>query len=304
MDESKPTLVVNHISKTFGDFTAVSDLSLQVRPGRVFGLIGPNGAGKTTTIRMIVNITVPDSGTVELLGQRMTTALQDRIGYLPEERGLYKKMKVGEQLRFFAELKDLHGKEANARIDKWLAKLQLSDWKEKRTKELSKGMQQKVQFITSVIHDPDLLILDEPFSGLDPVNVDIMKDTILELRNTNKTIILSTHQMEIAEKLCDDVCMINRSHKVLDGKLREIRRSFSRNAVALQFEGDDGLLNDPELVASMRRVGEDLEVLLVPGGNPQTLLKRLVESGVVISKFELVEPTLHDIFIEKVREVA
>ena len=304
MDESKPTLVLNHISKSFGDFTAVSDLSLQVRPGRVFGLIGPNGAGKTTTIRMIVNITVPDSGTVELLGQRMTTALQDRIGYLPEERGLYKKMKVGEQLRFFAELKDIHGKEADARIDKWLAKLQLTDWKDKRTKELSKGMQQKIQFITAVIHDPDLLILDEPFSGLDPVNVDIMKDTILELRNANKTIILSTHQMEIAEKLCDDVCMINRSHKVLDGKLREIRRSFSRNAVALQFEGDDGLLNDPELVASMRRVGEDLEVLLGPGVSPQSLLKRLVDSGLVIRKFELVEPTLHDIFIEKVREAA
>ena len=304
MDESKPTLVLNHISKSFGDFTAVSDLSLQVRPGRVFGLIGPNGAGKTTTIRMIVNITVPDSGTVELLGQRMTTALQDRIGYLPEERGLYKKMKVGEQLRFFAELKDIHGKEADGRIDKWLAKLQLTDWKDKRTKELSKGLQQKIQFITAVIHDPDLLILDEPFSGLDPVNVEVMKDTILELRNANKTIILSTHQMEIAEKLCDDVCMINRSHKVLDGKLREIRRSFSRNAVALQFEGDDGLLNDPELVASMRRVGEDLEVLLGPGVSPQSLLKRLVDSGLVIRKFELVEPTLHDIFIEKVREAA
>src|SRR6266576_3660443 len=251
MDDSKPTLVLNHVSKSFGDFTAVSDLSLQVKPGRVFGLIGPNGAGKTTTIRMIVNITVPDSGSIELLGQRMTTALQDRIGYLPEERGLYKKMKVGEQLRFFAELKDIHGKEADARIDKWLAKMQLSDWKEKRTKELSKGMQQKVQFITAVIHDPDLLILDEPFSGLDPVNVEVMKDTILELRNANKTIILSTHQMEIAEKLCDD-----------------------------------------------------LEVLLGSGVSPQSLLKRLVDSGVVIRKFELVEPTLHDIFIEKVREAA
>jgi ABC-2 type transport system ATP-binding protein len=304
MDDSKPTLVLNHVRKSFGDFTAVSDLSLQVRPGRVFGLIGPNGAGKTTTIRMIVNITVPDSGTVELLGQPMTTALQDRIGYLPEERGLYKKMKVGEQLRFFAELKDVTGKEADSRIDKWLAKLQLTDWKDKRTKELSKGMQQKIQFITAVIHDPDLLILDEPFSGLDPVNVEVMKDTILELRNANKTIILSTHQMEIAEKLCDDVCMINRSHKVLDGKLREIRRSFSRNAVALQFEGDDGLLNDPELVASMRHVGDDLEVLLGPDVSPQSLLKRLVDSGVVIRKFELVEPTLHDIFIEKVREAA
>jgi ABC-2 type transport system ATP-binding protein len=304
MDDSKPTLVLNHVRKSYGDFTAVSDLSLQVRPGHVFGLIGPNGAGKTTTIRMIVNITVPDSGTVELLGQPMTTALQDRIGYLPEERGLYKKMKVGEQLRFFAELKGVTGKDADARIDKWLAKLQLADWKDKRTKELSKGMQQKIQFITAVIHDPDLLILDEPFSGLDPVNVEVMKDTILELRNANKTIILSTHQMEIAEKLCDDVCMINRSHKVLDGKLREIRRSFSRNAVALQFEGDDGLLNDPELVASMRRVGDDLEVLLGPDVSPQSLLKRLVDSGVVIRKFELVEPTLHDIFIEKVREAA
>ncbi len=304
MEEAKPTLIVEHVTKSFGEFTAVDDLSLQVRPGRVFGLIGPNGAGKTTTIRMIVNITVPDSGTIELLGQRMNTALQDRIGYLPEERGLYKKMKVGEQLRFFAELKDLRGAKADKRIDEWLERLELSAWKEKRTKELSKGMQQKVQFITAVIHDPDLVILDEPFSGLDPVNVDLMKETILEQKAKGKTIILSTHQMEIAEKLCDDVCMINRAHKVLDGRLREIRRSFSRNAVALQFEGGDGLLNDPMLVANVRQDGEDTEVLLVPGASPQTLLKRLVESGVSISKFELVEPSLHDIFIEKVRETA
>lgn len=304
MDDTKPTLILDHVTKSYGDFTAVSDLSLQVRPGRVFGLIGPNGAGKTTTIRMIVNITAPDSGRIELFGRQMTTALQDRIGYLPEERGLYKKMKVGEQLRFFAELKDLRGKEADARIDRWLAKLQLSEWKEKRTKELSKGMQQKIQFITSVIHDPDLLILDEPFSGLDPVNVDIMKNTILEQKSANKTIILSTHQMEIAEKLCDDVCMINRSRKVLDGKMRDIRRSFSRNAVALRFEGDDSLLNDPEIVANIRPVGDDLEVLLVPGTNPQTLLKLLVDAGTTVTKFELVEPTLHDIFIQKVRESA
>ncbi len=304
MNGTEPTLVLDQISKSFGDFKAVSDLSLQVRPGRVFGLIGPNGAGKTTTIRMIVNITVPDTGTIKLFGQPMTTALQDRIGYLPEERGLYKRMKVGEQLRFFAELKDLRGKEAEARIDHWLGKLQLSAWKEKRTKELSKGMQQKVQFITSVIHDPDLLILDEPFSGLDPVNVDVMKDTILELKSANKTIILSTHQMEIAEKLCDDVCMIDRSRKVLDGTLRDIRRSFTRNAVAVRFEGSDDLLSDPEIVANIRRVGDDFEVLLVPGANPQTLLKRLVDSGTTVNRFELVEPTLHDIFIEKVRETA
>jgi ABC-2 type transport system ATP-binding protein len=304
MDETKPTLILENVTKRYGEFTAVNDLSLKVRPGRVFGLIGPNGAGKTTTIRMIVNIIVPDSGRVELFGQSMTSALQDRIGYLPEERGLYKRMKVGEQLRFFAELKDLRGNEANERIDTWLRKLQLSDWKDKRTKELSKGMQQKVQFITAVIHNPDLVILDEPFSGLDPVNVDLMKETILEQKAAGKTIILSTHQMEIAERLCDDVCMINRAHKVLDGRLREIRRSFSRNAVALQFEGAGDLLNDPELVASTRQAGDDIEVLLVPSASPQTLLKRLVDAGVVITKFELVEPSLHDIFIEKAREVA
>ncbi len=304
MDESQPTLVVDHVTKSFGDFTAVSDLSLQVRPGRVFGLIGPNGAGKTTTIRMIVNITAPDSGRIELFGQPMTTALQDRIGYLPEERGLYKKMKVGEQLKFFAELKDLRGQEADARIDRWLAKLELSAWKDKRTKELSKGMQQKVQFITSVIHDPDLLILDEPFSGFDPLNVDVMKDTILEQKSANKTIILSTHQMEIAEKLCDDICMINRSRKVLDGKLREVRRSFARNAVALRYEGSDSLLDDLEIVANVRRKDDECDILLAPGANPQALLKRLVDSGATVTKFELVEPTLHDIFIEKVRETA
>jgi len=304
MEELKPTLVLDHVSKSFGDFTAVSDLSLQVRPGRVFGLIGPNGAGKTTTIRMIVNITAPDSGRVELFGQTMSTALQDRIGYLPEERGLYKRMKIGEQLRFFAELKSLRGAEAEKRIDLWLKKLDLFSWKEKRTKELSKGMQQKVQFITAVIHDPDLVILDEPFSGLDPVNVELMRETILEQKAAGKTIILSTHQMEIAEKLCDDVCMINRSRKVLDGKLREIRRSFSRNAVALQFQGGDGLLNDPALVANIRQHGDDTEVLLVPGASPQELLRRLVDAHVAVTKFELVEPSLHDIFIEKVREVA
>ena len=302
MEETKPTLVLERVTKRFGGFTAVSDLSLQVRPGRVFGLIGPNGAGKTTTIRMIVNITAPDSGRIELFGQQMNTALQDRIGYLPEERGLYKKMRVGEQLRFFAELKDLRGAEADERIDAWLKKLELSGWKDKRTKELSKGMQQKVQFITAVIHDPDLVILDEPFSGLDPVNVDLMKQTILDQKAAGKTIILSTHQMEIAEKLCDDVCMINRAHKVLDGRLREIRRSFSRNAVALQFAGGDGLLNDSTLIANVRQHDEEFEVLMAPGASPQALLKRLVDAGAVVTKFELVEPTLHDIFIEKVRE--
>jgi ABC-2 type transport system ATP-binding protein len=304
MESSNPTLVIDQVSKKFGDFTAVRNLSLQVWPGRVFGLIGPNGAGKTTTIRMIVNITIPDSGRIELFGKTMNTALQDRIGYLPEERGLYRKMKIGEQLRFFAELKNLRVKDADQRIDVWLEKMQLSQWKDKRAKDLSKGMQQKVQFITAVIHDPDLLILDEPFSGLDPVNVEVMKQTILEKKAEGKTIILSTHQMEIAEQLCDDVCMINKAEKVLDGRLREIKRSFARNAVALQIEGGDGALNDPELVANVRENGDDTEVLLVPGTNPQTLLKHLIASGAVVNKFERVEPSLHDIFIEKVRETS
>ncbi len=304
MSDTNPTLVLDHVTKTFGEFTAVDDLSVQVRPGRVFGLIGPNGAGKTTTIRMIVNITIPDAGRIELFGQPMGGRLQDRIGYLPEERGLYKKMKVGEQLRFFAELKSLPRGEADKRIDHWLKRLELTAWKDKRTKELSKGMQQKVQFITSVIHDPDLVILDEPFSGLDPVNVELMRETILSQKSAGKTIILSTHQMEIAEKLCDDVCMINRSRKVLDGPMREIRRSFARNAVALQFEGGDGVLDDASLVANTRQNGDDTEALLATDANPQVLLKRLIESGAVIRKFELVEPTLHDIFIAKVKESA
>jgi ABC-2 type transport system ATP-binding protein len=303
-NESKPTLVLEYVTKRYGDFTAVDDLSLQVRPGRVFGLIGPNGAGKTTTIRMIVNITLPDSGRIELFGQPIEARLQDRIGYLPEERGLYRKMKVGEQLRFFAELKDVRGKTADERIDRWLAKMQLTEWKNKRTKDLSKGMQQKIQFITAVIHDPDLLILDEPFSGLDPVNVELMEQTILEKKSEGKTIILSTHQMEIAERLCDDVCMINRAKKVLDGRLREIRHSFSRNAVALQIAGGDGLLRDSPLVANVRQNGDDLEVLLTPGADAQVLLKGLVENGAVVNKFEIAEPSLHDIFIEKVREAA
>jgi ABC-2 type transport system ATP-binding protein len=303
-DETKPTLVLEHVTKQYGDFTAVDDLSLQVRPGRIFGLIGPNGAGKTTTIRMIVNITIPDSGRIELFGQTMETRLQDRIGYLPEERGLYRKMKVGEQLKFFAELKDVRGKEADQRIDNWLQKMGLSDWKARRTKDLSKGMQQKVQFITAVIHNPDLLILDEPFSGLDPVNVELMKETILENKREGKTIILSTHQMEIAEKLCDDVCMINHAKKVLDGQLRKIRRSFSRNAVALQVANADGVLQDKSLVVNVRQNGDDTEVLMAPGVDAQALLKRLVEAGALVNKFELAEPSLHDIFIEKVREAS
>jgi ABC-2 type transport system ATP-binding protein len=297
-----PTVKLENITKSFGDFVAVSSLTLSVRAGRIYGLLGPNGAGKTTTIRMIVNITAPDSGRIELFGKQITPELQDHIGYLPEERGLYKKMKIGDQLRFFAQLKNATGKAVEERIDKWLARLKLTEWKNKKSMELSKGMQQKVQFITAILHEPDLLILDEPFSGLDPVNVELLKDIVLDLKAAGKTIIFSTHQMEIAEKICDDICLINHSLKVLDGSLREIKQSFGRNSVALRIEGSNGILNDPALVSKIERHSDEIEVLLAPGANAQDLLKKLIASGIMVSKFEMIEPSLNDIFIEKVSE--
>ncbi|HEX8920009.1 MAG TPA: ABC transporter ATP-binding protein [Pyrinomonadaceae bacterium] len=303
-EETGSTLTLTGVTKRFDEFTAVNDLSLRVRPGRIFGLIGPNGAGKTTTIRMIVNITAPDEGTIELFGQQINPELQDRIGYLPEERGLYKKMKVIDQLRFFGELKNVKGKNADEAIDRWLARVKLTEWKNKKAMELSKGMQQKIQFIAAVMHDPDLMILDEPFSGLDPVNQEVLKEIVLELKAAGKTIIFSTHQMEMAERLCDDICMINRSNKVLDGTLREIKRSFGRNAVALRLEGDgQRVLDDTALVAKVEQHSDEMEALLAEGVDAQELLRQLVASGARVTKFELVEPSLNDIFIEKVGEV-
>jgi ABC-2 type transport system ATP-binding protein len=298
------TVALDGVTKSFGDFAAVSELSLKVRAGRIYGLLGPNGAGKTTTIRMIVNITAPDSGRIELFGRQITPELQDRIGYLPEERGLYKKMKIGEQLKFFGALKNVVGKEADRRVDRWLSRLKLAEWKDKKSMELSKGMQQKIQFIMAVLHEPDLLILDEPFAGLDPVNVELLKEIVLELKAAGKTIIFSTHQMELAEQICDDICLINRSRKVLDGPIREVKRSFGRNSVALRLEGEDGVLNDPALVSKVEHRADEIEALLAPGANAQDLLKRLVASGATVSKFELIEPSLNDIFIAKVTEVA
>ena len=251
---------------------------------------------------MIVNITAPDSGHITVFGQQITPELQDRIGYLPEERGLYKKMKVGDQLKFFAELKSVPGKEAVKRADRWLERLKLTEWKNKKAGELSKGMQQKVQFITTVIHDPDLLILDEPFSGLDPVNVDLLKEIILELKAGGKTIIFSTHQMEVAEKICDDICLINRSRKVLEGSIREVKSGFGRNAVALRVTGGEEVLADPSLVSHVKHHSDSVEALLAEGADAQQLLHRLVSAGAVIEKFEKVEASLHDIFVEKVTE--
>jgi ABC-2 type transport system ATP-binding protein len=304
MPANETTVKLDGVTKSFGEFTAVRGLSLTVRAGRVFGLLGPNGAGKTTTIRMIVNITAPDSGSIALFGQKIDPKVQDRIGYLPEERGLYRRMRISDQLRFFAELKNIRKKVIESKIDEWLARVKLSEWKNKRSMELSKGMQQKVQFITSVLHDPDLLILDEPFSGLDPINVELLKEVVLDLKRAGKTIIFSTHQMEVAEKVCDDICLLNRSQKVFEGSLREIKSSFGRNSVAVRCEGGDGVLDDPALVSKVVRHADEAQALLAPGADAQILLKRLIDSGAVIGKFEMMEPSLNDIFITKVTEAA
>jgi ABC-2 type transport system ATP-binding protein len=304
MAANETTVKLEGVSKSFGEFTAVKELSLDVRAGRVFGLLGPNGAGKTTSIRMIVNITAPDSGSIKVFGRKINAELQNRIGYLPEERGLYRKMRVADQLRFFAELKNVRGREVERKIDEWLARVKLPEWKNKRSMELSKGMQQKIQFITAVLHDPDLLILDEPFSGLDPINVELLKEIVLDLKRAGKTIIFSTHQMEVAEKICDDICLLNKSRKVFEGSLREIKSSFGRNSVAVRCEGGDGVLDDPALVSKLVRHADEAQALLAAGADAQVLLKRLIASGAVIGKFEMVEPSLNDIFITKVTESA
>lgn len=302
MAANQITVKLDCVSKSFGDFTAVKELSLTIRAGRVFGLLGPNGAGKTTTIRMMVNIAAPDSGTIELFGRKIDSELQNRLGYLPEERGLYRRMKVADQLRFFAELKNVRGKLAEARIDEWLARVKLSEWKNKRSMELSKGMQQKIQFVTAVLHDPELLILDEPFSGLDPINAELLKEIVLDLKRNGKTIIFSTHQMEVAEKICDDICLVNRAEKVFEGSLRELKSSFGRNSVAVRCEGGDGVLDDSALVSKVVRHADEAQALLAQGANAQMLLRRLIDSGASIDKFELMEPSLNDIFITKVTE--
>ena len=300
MPEAEVTLRVESATKRFGEFTAVEDLSFEVRAGRVFGFLGPNGAGKTTTIRMIVGITAPDQGSIQLFGETGTQHLQDQIGYLPEERGLYKKMKIVDQLRYFAALKDVPRSEADKRIDFWLGRMGLSDWKLKRTTDLSKGMQQKVQFISTVLHDPDLLILDEPFSGLDPVNVEFMIDVLSEFRTKEKTIIFSTHLMETAERLCSDILLINKGRKVIGGSLRQIKEAYGKNTIALRSDGGDAALMDSTLVSKIIEHSDEREVQLADGADAQTLLRKLMDAGAVITKFEQVEPSLNDIFVQQI----
>ncbi|MBX3283174.1 MAG: ATP-binding cassette domain-containing protein [Acidobacteria bacterium] len=300
MEEEEVTLRVDGITKSFGDFCAVDDLSFSVKAGRIFGFLGPNGAGKTTTIRMVVGINVPDSGTIELFGKRINGTTQDHIGYLPEERGLYKKTKIVDQLRYFAALKNVPQKEADKRIDRWLDRMELSEWKNKKTTDLSKGMQQKVQFISTVLHDPDLLILDEPFSGLDPVNVEFMIGVLSEFRQSNKTVIFSTHLMETAERLCHDILLISRGKKVVSGSLREVKESYGRNRIAVRIEGGSQLLSDFPGVESVVEKADERILSLRQDADPQELLRGLVAAGAKVTKFEYVEPTLNDIFIEQI----
>ncbi|MDQ3372493.1 MAG: ATP-binding cassette domain-containing protein [Acidobacteriota bacterium] len=302
MSENNTTLCVENVSKHYGEFTAVSNLSFDVGAGRVFGFLGPNGAGKTTTIRMIVGITAPDEGKIELFGERISNETQNRIGYLPEERGLYKKMKVQDQLRYFAALKNVSQSEADKRIDFWLERMKLAEWKTKKTTDLSKGMSQKIQFISTVLHNPDLLILDEPFSGLDPVNVEFLIEVVAELKAQHKTIIFSTHLMETAERLCDDIILINKSRKVIGGTLREVKGSFSKNLIALRCIGGNAVLEDASLVAKIVTHADEMEIELAENTDAQILLKKLIENGASISKFEQIEPSLNDIFIEKITE--
>jgi ABC-2 type transport system ATP-binding protein len=295
-------IAVEHVTKRFDTVVAVSDLSLHVEQGAVFGLLGPNGAGKTTTLRMIMHILAPDEGAIQVLGQPASERTQDQIGYLPEERGLYAKMKVREVLVFLAALKGLSEAEASVRVHAWLERLGLAEWSEKKINDLSKGMQQKAQFIAAVIHRPPLLILDEPFTGLDPINATLIKDIMLELREQGSTIILSTHRMEQVEMMCDAICLINHGRSVLAGDLRAIKKSYGKNTVRIEYTGDDNFLDLPDIVEKLNHFGAMVEAKLRPGADPQEILKAAVERGVRLTRFELVEPPLHDIFIEKVTE--
>ena len=287
------------VTKRFGAHAAVSDLDLEIPPGTVYGLLGPNGSGKTTTLRMILGILLPDEGSVALFGAGPDVHRSARVGYLPEERGVYRKMKVGEFLAFLGEIHGVPRRPARERAGAWLRRLGLGDWKEKRVQDLSKGMQQKVQFIGTVLHEPDLLILDEPFSGLDPINQDVLEEIVLELRGKGTTVLFSTHLMDQAERLCERVCLVSRGRKVLDGELRAIKRNESRGVVAVRAEGPDGWLDGPEVVRR-EAVGDAVHLLLREGADPGAVLARGVEAGAAIRRFELVEPRLHEIFVRHV----
>ena len=292
-------IVLKGIRKAFAGHVAVKDLSLEVPRESVFGLLGPNGAGKTTTLRMVMNILGPDSGTIEILGKPADQAARDRIGYMPEERGLYPRMVLEEQLVFMAAIKGMGRKEAEKRLGPWLERLGLADWRKKKTNELSKGMQQKAQFIATVLHEPEVLFMDEPMSGLDPVGMDVMREAMLDLRRKGATIILSSHQMEAVEKLCDRVALINRGEKVLDGAVSEVKARHGKNTVVLAYDGDGSFLASLPGVAKVTDFGQYVEVRMQDGADAQPLLQEAA-ARLRLRRFEIVERSLHDIFVETV----
>ncbi len=285
---------IRDVSKAFGTFVAVDGLTLNVPTGSIYGFIGPNGSGKTTTIRMIMNILLPDRGEIRVLGEHGTRAARDRVGYLPEERGLYRKMHVRRLLRYYAALKGTSAAVADQEIEFWLKRLDLVSWAHHRIESLSKGMSQKVQFIATVISRPELVILDEPFSGLDPVNADVMRDAVLELRRRGTTIVFSTHDMAVAERMCDRIFMIFKGRKVLDGTLDEIQAAYGFDTVRVRTDAGPAALDWLPDLLSVNDHGNFQEVRVA--GDPQAFLKRLV-ARTAVQHFEVTRPSLHDIFV-------
>lgn len=295
-----PTIEVNNIAKTFGAVKAVRDVSFDVNPGEIFGLLGPNGAGKTTSIRIILDIFKPDSGKVSILGGPMTEAKKDRIGYLPEERGLYQDIPVERCLVYLATLKGLEESEAHARVGSFLERFDLASSRRKKVKELSKGMQQKAQLINTLVHDPEVVIIDEPFAALDPVNTQMVKDLLREKRNEGKTIIMCTHQMHQVEELADRIALIDQGETVLYGDLSEIRRQYASDGVLVRT------INElPATLPGVREIRDHNSSKLLrfePGKTAQDILSMLVEKGILLEQFEVAMPTLDEIFIQVVSE--
>ena len=293
-----PVVELAGVTKAYENKVAVNNLSLSIEAGQMFGLLGPNGAGKTSSIRMMMGITIPDSGRISLFGKPFERQSLERVGYLPEERGLYKKMKVQDQLVFVGQLHGLSAEEARKRAIDWAKRMEIAETLLKKTEELSKGIQQKIQFIASLLHDPGLIVMDEPFSGLDPVNAVLVERTLLELKDQGKAILFSTHRMDQVEKLCDSICLIDNGKAVLAGKVREIKATYERNRVIMEFEGNAAFLESPE-IEEFKNYSGHAEIKLHPHGDAQKLLHEAAAVA-TIYRFELVEPSLEEIFIQTV----